>query len=58
MFSHVMAALALGCSLLDTGQQTRHCGRRCPQQDGTKNNGSSYAVHSHEFISSSIPADE
>jgi hypothetical protein len=54
MLSHVMAALALGFSLRGTGQQTRH-GRCCrPQQDGTQHNGSSYAVHSHEFMPFSI----
>jgi hypothetical protein len=54
MFSHVMAALPLGFSLWDTRQQTRHRGRRCPQQDGTQHDGSSYAVHFHESISLSI----
>jgi hypothetical protein len=54
MLSHMMAARVFGIRLRWTGQQTRHGRRRCPQQGGTQHNGSSYAIHSHEFISLSI----
>jgi hypothetical protein len=54
VLSHVMAALALGFCLHETGQQTRHRRCHCPQQNGTQHNGSSYAVHSHEFMPLSI----
>ena len=48
---HVMAARALGFSLRETGQETRHRRRRCPQQDSAQHGGGSYAIHFHESIS-------
>jgi hypothetical protein len=55
---HVVAALVLRSSWGETQQQTRHRRCRCPLQDDAQHDGSSYAVHSHEFISLSIARQE